>query len=228
MTGHLGRTARGARRGPRGAFTIVELMVTMGIIVLLTMLFLGVVMRARRHARDTNCKGNLTQLWKTVNYYANANDDTLFVNLATPLRISNVVYTNQRKTGWGHLYPHYLNDHRLFYCPDDPARDPQGEEYGWRHWETEGGEVQCSYGWRGRQGLVPSEATALTLSEVERNPQKALGCDYYEPFAAPPRVHHPHHINVLRCNGAVDQVSVTPSFGPDEDDFQLALAAIDR
>ena len=210
-------------RTRRGAFTLLELLVVMGIITLLMLLLLGVVMGVRHQARDARCKGNLTQLWKAVNYYANNNNDTLFANYDTPLRISNVIYKTQRRTGWGHLYPDYFVDNRILYCPEDPWT-----EFGWRHWETEEGEVQCSYGWRGRQGLMDSAALPLTLSEVDRNPQKAIGCDYYEPFASPARIHHDNHINVLRCNGSVEQVSVIPSFGPEPEDFQAALATIDR
>jgi hypothetical protein len=203
-------------------------MVAMSIIALLMGLLLGVVLRARRHAHDAKCKGNLTQLWKAVNYYAGTYDDTLFVNLATPLRISNVIWTNQRATGWGHLYPKYLRENETFYCPSDPVRGIEWAECGWRYWETEAGEVQCSYGWRGRQGLVADATVALTLSQLERHPQKVVACDFYEPFTAPARVHHSAHINVLRGNGAVEQVGEVPSFGPDEADFLDALDALDR
>jgi len=199
----------------------------MGIIALLTVLLLGVVMRARHQARDAGCKSNLGQLWKAVNYYANSHKDTLFVNIASPLRISNAVYKNTQYSGWGHLYPKYLLDNRILYCPGDPVRDLEWADFGWRHWETEEGEVQCSYGYRGRQGIVAEETTALTLSEIERNPQKIIGCDFYETFTAPVRVHHPSHINVLRCNGGVGQVNKIVSFGPEADDFQAALDALD-
>ena len=212
----------------RRGFTLVELMVVMGIIALLAALLLGAVVTARSQARDTTCKTNLTQLWKAVNYYANASNDTLFVNHKTPLRISNVVWAGQRKTGWGLLYPNYLEDYRVFYCPADPIRDPEWDSYGWQHWQTEEGEVQVSYGWRGRQGLVDDASVALTLSEVERNPQKAIGCDYYQDYAPFTGAHHKHHINVLRCNGGVEQVRETPSFGPEEENDVAALATIDR
>ena len=222
LTGGRGRMA-GCRRG----FTLLELMVCMGIITLLALLLLGAVMRARHQARDVTCKSNLGQLWKAVNYYANASNDCLFVNTTSPLRISNTIYKQAQYSGWGHLYPKYLRDNRIFYCPGDPIRDIEWADYGWRHWETEDGEVRCSYGYRGRQGLVADPAVALTLSEIERNPQKIVGCDFYLPFAAPARVHHPSHTNVLRCNGSVVQVNRAIGFGPDDEDFQAALDALD-
>ena len=218
------RPAGGARRG----FVLIELLVAMGVIILLSTLLLGVVMRARHQARDASCKNNLCQLWKGVNYYANANGDALFLNLETPLRISNVTYASQRATGWGHIYPRYLKERRIYFCPCDPVRSLEWDEHGWRHWETEEGEVQCSYGWRGRQGLVADESIALTLAEIDSNPQRVLGCDYYETFTAPLRVHHKLHVNVLRCNGAVEQVREVPSFGPSDEDFEAALGLLDR
>jgi len=228
MSPRGGTGARSRHGGGRRAFSILELLVTIGIIALLTMLLLGVVMHARHHARDTRCKGNLSQLWKAVNYYANANNDLLFVNNASPLQISNVIYKNQAPSGWGHLYPRYLKEHRLFYCPADPVRSVDWETYGWHQWETEEGEVQCSYGWRGRQGLVADEAVALSLSEVERNPQKVVGCDFYETHTPEWRVHHSKHINVLRCNGGVSQVDAIVGFGPEVEDSQAALDVLDR
>ena len=89
-------------------------------------------------------------------------------------------------------------------------------------------EVQCSYGYRGRQGLVPSAGASFTVSNIESNPQKVLGCDFHEPFFAPPRVHHAGHVNVVRLNGQVERVDATVSFGPTLDDFDRALDALDR
>jgi hypothetical protein len=87
-------------------------------------------------------------------------------------------------TGWGALHPRYLENRHDFYCPRDPGRGPA-----WRFrcsdWNADRSEVQCSYGYRGRQGLVEKPEDGLTLSLLERFPRKVLGCDFYEPFFAP-------------------------------------------
>ena len=222
---------RGERAGPRpcrAAFTLLELLVAMSIIALLATLLLGVVMRARRQAHDTNCKSNLGQMWRATNVYANNNDhEMLFLNLSTPLQISNVVYKDQAVTGWGHLYPNFLPDYRVLFCPSDPVRDPIWT-YGWDNWQMEEGEVRCSYGYRGRQGIMDDPEMALPLSEVDARPQKVFGCDFYGGQTRPPATHHENHINLLRCNGQVEQLNVLPAFGPEPEDFQLALEALDR
>jgi len=215
------------RQHRRAAFTLLELLVSMGIIVLLTVILIPVVILARRHARDTTCKGNLTQLWKATTLYANSFDNFLPINHTTPLRISNTCYKDAQPTGWGCLYPQFMPDNNAFFCAGDPARDIEWE-YGWQNWETEDGEVQCSYGYRGRQGLVDDASTPLALARVDGNPQKIIGCDYYETFTSPARIHHSGHINVLRCNGQVEQADEIVSFGPNDEDFIQAVNVLDR
>jgi len=227
MTARQPNRAQGRRaEGGRG-FVLIELLVAMGIIAVLATLLLSVVQLARRHARDANCKSNLSQLWKAVVMYANTNDELVFVNTSTPLRISNVVYKDQGPTGWGCLYPKFVPNHRVLFCPADPVRAPEWR-YGWANWDTEDGEVQCSYGFRGRQGLAPEAESTLTIAELDNNPTKIIGCDFYERFTNPPRVHHETHINVLRCNGKVEQEGRIVSFGPDEEDFEAAVNGLDR
>jgi prepilin-type N-terminal cleavage/methylation domain-containing protein len=214
-------------RQRRRGFTLIELLVVMGVIAVLAMILLPVTLLARRHARDASCRSNFRQLWYCVTQYANNQNDLVPANLDTPLRISNVVYKNQRATGWGLLYPIFLNVPELLFCPSDPARHV-GWTYGWRNWGTADGEVQCSYGYRGGQNLVPDEKTPVTLSVIDAYPHRVFGAEYYEPFASPARIHHPDHINFLRCNGQVEHSLEIVSFGPTDGDFQAALDTLDR
>lgn len=220
-------------RRRRQGFTLIELLVVIGVIGILVALLLPALVQARHQARDSNCKNHLGQIWKACMFYVQASDKVpLPPNHFPEMRISNVLYKDQRVTGFGYAIPNYLDDYRrVVYCPDDPVRDPQWR-YGWMNWNTEEGEVQCSYGYRGRQGLVSDPATPLAMSIVETNAQKVFVVEYYEPFTSPiQRVHHKGHINVLRCNGSVDQLSQTTgyvSFGPDAQDFEDALATLDR
>jgi prepilin-type N-terminal cleavage/methylation domain-containing protein len=211
----------------RGGFTLLELLVSIGIISLLAIMLLPIFPRARGQARDANCKSNLSQIWKTVNIYCNYYNDVLFANLDTPLRISNVAYSKGRPTGFGCLYPLFLKDARLLFCPSDPARDVRWY-FGWQNWGTEKGEVQVSYGYRGGQGIVPDPAKLLAFGLFDKAPKRMFAADYYEPFAMPPRIHHEGHVNLLRCSGQVDQVSLIPSFGPNPEDFDQAVAMLDR
>ncbi|HPD14334.1 MAG TPA: type II secretion system protein [Planctomycetota bacterium] len=235
---HRTRVAECKCTAHRGGFTLLELLVSIGIISMLAVLLLPVVPMARRHARDTKCKSNLSQIWKTVNIYANNHKDTLFSNLDTPLRISNVAYSNGRPTGFGCLYPLFVKEYVIFFCPSDPVRGPEWAN-GWDNWDTEDGEVQISYGYRGAQGFVkdpallaaialdPAKAPPVTLATIDAHPKKVFAAEFYEPFLVPARVNHPMHINLIRCWGQVEHKNVTPSFGPNPEDFDLALELLE-
>jgi prepilin-type N-terminal cleavage/methylation domain-containing protein len=215
------------RGGARRAFTVVELLVTIAVLGILLVLLLPAAVYGRSLARDAICRSNLRQLWAAAGYYAHSCNGQLPVNLATPLRISNVVYKSERITGWGMHHPRFLRDYHVLFCPSDPGRGPAWE-YGWSNWGIAGGEVQCSYGYRGRHGICHSPLSSLTLSEVERAQGKVFGCDFYEPFFAPPRIHHKEHINVLRASGSVERVDKVVSFGPLPGGYGVALDALDR
>ncbi len=228
MRGPAPRCARSTRGA--GGFTLLELLITIAVIAILAALLLPVLARARSQARAATCKSNLSQLWRCVNYYvAQADKTPLFANLFPPCEISNVVYQEGRRTGLGMLIPRFLPDHRIYFCPNDPVRHP-GWEYGWRNWGADSGQVKCSYGYRGRHGLVVDPGTPLALATVDGNPRRALIAEYYLTHTAPRRIHHASHINILRCNGSVEQISQATgyvSFGPTLADKEAALAVLD-
>ena len=211
----------------RGAFTLLELLVAMGVIIILAMLLLGAMIRARSQARDANCKNNLSQLWKCINLYANNHRDLVFVNTVIPLQISNVIYKDKTISGLGFLYSNFLPDYRTLFCPSDPVRDPEWT-YGLDNWLTEEGEVRVSYGYRGRQGFTLDPDANLNLGVLDKNPTKVLICDFYGGPTAPPKHHHEWHINVVRCSGAVEAIRELPRIGHDLATAQEALDLLDR
>jgi len=69
------RHRQGARA--RTAFTLVELLVVIGIIALLMAILLPILQRVRSQARAVACQANLHQWGLTISMYADENDDRL-------------------------------------------------------------------------------------------------------------------------------------------------------
>src|SRR5688572_17974656 len=61
----------------RRAFTLVELLVVIGIIALLVSILLPSLNRAREAARRTQCLSNLRSIGQMVNMYANVNREQI-------------------------------------------------------------------------------------------------------------------------------------------------------
>ena len=141
MLTQVGITVGGVRRLPRpsrrsNAFTLVELLVVIGIIALLVSILLPTLNRARESARRTKCLANLRNIGQLVTMYANRANGQLpigynvassgsgqsYLNNFWLCRFSSGQTPNLRFCGLGLLYPAGLiadsaAEGPIFYCP---------------------------------------------------------------------------------------------------------------
>ena len=128
------------RRPGRAAFTLVELLVVIGIIAVLISMLLPALRRARDEAQRVYCRSNLRQLTMACLMYANEHKGYLpgpygiIDPPAGPGNYTNgVTSSDQRPTSTGWLYQAgVLKDPRVWLCQAD-TRLPQGVTFSYTY-----------------------------------------------------------------------------------------------
>jgi prepilin-type N-terminal cleavage/methylation domain-containing protein len=120
---HLAPQAHAARDG-RPGFTLVELLVVIGIIAVLVAMLMPTLSRSREAARRVVCLSNLRQVHTAFHFYALANHDRVPIGYRTASKqFNSMVFSSTAGNRWvlfGLLYSSGLiNEPRILFCPSE-------------------------------------------------------------------------------------------------------------
>lgn len=108
----------GSRMRARNAFTLIELIVVVGVIVLLAALLVPALNAAREKARSARCLSNLRQIGVGLNLYADQWSDRYPYTAGTIPWGS--VDPHDGTPGWMEALAPYVRNIRVYRCPSDP------------------------------------------------------------------------------------------------------------
>jgi len=209
---------RGAARAGGRAFTLVELLVVIGIITVLISILLPTLSKARESAGRTACLSNLRQVHEAFVLYALENRDQVPLGYrAGSKQFNSMIYsggTTQRFVILGAFYvADRMREPRVFYCPSegDPRQQLGTPQNPWPPGGDPAMNVYAGYGCRPQYEL-PDDPSQFGVAPFPAMPKlgrfKSGQAIFADLVSLSDRVNSRHRsgVNVLYANGGAHWV----------------------
>ena len=176
-------------RPRQSAFTLVELLVVIGIIALLISILLPALCKARRQAQQTQCESNLLQIGLANMMYAQA---TGYYPGAQGFQYGN---SGVIICVWAPCLRLYMNgNNNAFNCPSQPNEVWWADNYGPPG--NQAGAGDAGYGYKWKQGASPQEdllcsTTATGGVDTQTIRDFSYGWNDWGTFGGPPSADYP-------------------------------------
>ena len=183
---HSGRWTHGG--GPDSAFSLLEVLIVLAIILILTALYWGSITGGQHRAHMAGCQKNLQKVFIAMQIYANDNGGKFPV----------VASARTSETALDPLVPRYTADTSIFICPGSHNLSlPAGESFANR---------KISYAYYMGQAAGDAQQVLMSDRQVDTLLKPAGQTIFSTDGRAPGNNHGKAGGNFLFCDGHVDQV----------------------